>query len=215
MEQLSCPNMKRTSQRHSVPRPPAEATGDASVIADTKVWLERAVIGLNLCPFAKAEYVNQRIRYVVSPARSKAALLRELADELQSLIATDPMVRETTLLIHPHVLADFAAYNQFLDQTDALLRRLKLEGIVQLATFHPDYQFAGTSADDITNYTNRSPYPMLHLLREASVGRAVAGYPDAAHIVNRNLETLRRLGVDGWKKLGIPRPSSSSGMVGD
>jgi len=198
--------MKRRATAPPYPSPPTTAA-DAStsaVVAATKVWLERAVIGLNLCPFAKAEFVNERIRYHVSPARSQADLLRDLADELTRLAAADPQVCETTLLIQPEVLSNFAAYNQFLDNADAVLRCLQLEGTFQIASFHPRYQFAGTDVDDITNFTNRSPHPMLHLLREASVARAVAGYPDASHIVERNLATLRRLGAKGWRELGIP-----------
>ena len=178
------------------------------VIAETRAWVDRAVIGLNLCPFARAEHVNHRIRYHVSPARTEEALRQDLSTELQALAAADPQACETTLLIHPHVLADFGDYNQFLDQVDAELKRLGLEGVLQVATFHPGYQFAGTDPDDVTNCTNRSPYPTLHLLREASVERAVAGYPDAARIVDRNLATLRRLGPEGWRQLGIPTPAT-------
>ena len=177
---------------------------DGTVIARTQVWLERAVIGLNLCPFAQAAHVRQQIRYYVSPARSTRALLAELGDELRALAAADPNQCETTLLIHPQVLEDFLDYNRFLGDADTLLRRLNYEGIFQLASFHPQYQFAGTEADDITNHTNRSPYPMLHLLREASVTAAVSGPEDSARIVDRNLATLRRLGREGWRRLKIP-----------
>ncbi len=187
----------------------------ATVLARTRVWLERAVIGLNLCPFAQPEFVNDRIRYQISSARTPGALLGDLAAEMLLLQAADPRVHETTLLIHPQVLQDFREYNQFLEDADVLLRRLKLEGILQIASFHPQYRFAGKRSNDITNYTNRSPYPMLHLLREASVARAMAGRPDATAIVDRNLSTMRRLGVAGWKSLGIsPDPSSGCPAAG-
>jgi len=174
---------------------------DEEVLAQTRRWLERAVIGLNLCPFAKAEYVNDRIRYCVSAAQSADDLLQALALELQALQAADAKVCETTLLIHPRVLTDFLDYNDFLDAADALLQELELDGVLQIASFHPQYQFAGTAADDITNFTNRSPWPTLHLLREASIERAVQAFPDAARIFERNTETLRRLGPEGWRQL--------------
>ncbi len=171
------------------------------LIAATRTWIERAVIGLNLCPFAKAVYVKQQIRYVVSTAESPAALLTELELELRLLTNGDPEVVDTTLLIHPHVLTHFLDYNQFLATADAALERLGLSGVIQIASFHPDYQFADTPADDITNCTNRSPFPMLHLLREASVDRAVAAFPEAAEIYQRNIETMRKLGREGWEQL--------------
>ena len=170
-------------------------------IAATRRWLERAVIGLNLCPFAKAVYVKQQVRFVLSEATTPDALLEELAYELARLAETDPEVVDTTLLIHPRVLADFLDYNDFLDQADAAVEALELHGEIQGASFHPDYQFAGTSADDVSNYTNRAPYPTLHLLREASIDRAVAAFPDPEIIVERNIATLEQLGVQGWRKL--------------
>jgi uncharacterized protein len=175
-----------------------------AVLADTRAWLERAVIGLDLCPFAKAVYVGDRIRYCVSDARDEDALLKDLAHELSVLHSTPEPMCETTLLIHPRVLTDFTDYNVFLDAADGKIDSLGLRGEIQIASFHPRYQFAGTTSDDIGNYTNRSPYPMLHLLREASVERAVAAIPDAAAIFERNIETLRRLGVDGWWQM-FPR----------
>jgi uncharacterized protein len=168
---------------------------------NTCQWLERAVIGLNLCPFAKAVHVKQQIRWVVSDATAQAVLLEQLHDELALLRDADPQAIDTTLLIHPHVLQDFFAYNDFLRLADALLRTTQLEGVIQIASFHPQYQFAGTQADDVTNNTNRSPYPMLHLLREDSVARAVAATPDAAQIYERNMATVRRLGTRGWTAL--------------
>lgn len=166
-----------------------------TVITATRQWIERAVIGLNLCPFAKAVYVREQIRYVVSAVTSPDALRGELETELRFLVAADSAQVDTTLLIHPRVLGDFLDYNDFLGEADDAIQRLDLEGVIQIASFHPAYQFAGTTPDDITNGTNRSPFPMLHLLREASVGKAVAHYPDAAKIHERNIETMRRLGA--------------------
>lgn len=173
----------------------------AEPIATTRRWLERAVIGLNLCPFAKAVHAKGRIRWVLSDANDAEALLAQLADELRHLAAADPAEVETTLIVHPKVLADFADYNDFLDLADAAIAALGLEGTLQVASFHPDYRFAGTEPDDITNATNRSPYPTLHLLREDSIAQAVADTPDADRIVERNLATLRRLGAGGWQRL--------------
>lgn len=170
-------------------------------IAATRRWLERAVIGLNLCPFAKAVYVKDQVRYVLSQASTPDALLEELASELVWLNAIDPAAVDTTLLIHPRVLADFHDYNDFLDQADAAIDALGLEGELQVASFHPDYRFAGTAFDDPGNCSNRSPYPMLHLLREASVERAVAAFPDPDAIVERNIATLEKLGVAGYRRL--------------
>ncbi len=171
------------------------------VIARTEQWLRRAVIGLNLCPFAKAVMVKGQIRYAVSAAADEGALLHDLADELNRLVQADAERTDTTLLIHPDALTDFADFNQFLDRADDLLRSLDLEGAVQIASFHPQYQFAGTAMDDIENATNRAPYPTLHLLREASIERAIASTPDAADIYERNMDTLRRLGPAGWAKV--------------
>ena len=184
-----------------------DATGHAvaaTVVAKTRDWIEKAVIGLNLCPFAKAVYVNDRIRYCVSEAQSEDALLADLARELRALQAADPRICETTLLIHPRALADFLDYNDFLGEAEALVEALGLTGEIQLASFHPRYQFAGSGPDDIENYTNRSPYPMLHLLRESSVERAVAAAgEEVAAIGERNMETLRRLGFEGWRRLWL------------
>ena len=176
---------------------------DGSIIAATTAWLERAVIGLNLCPFANAVHVKQQIRYVVCRAEKPDALLATLIRELQYLADTDPAATDTTLLIHPFVFADFLEYNDFLDVADAAIAELGFEGELQIASFHPHYQFADTDADDITNYTNRSPYPTLHLLREASVTRAVVAFPDAGDIFGKNIQILRELGKAGWDKLEI------------
>lgn len=182
---------------------------DDAIIQATRNWLQKAVIGLNLCPFAKAVHVKNQIRYVVSTASTAEALLTDLMSELQALDRADPEQVDTTLLIHPHVLADFMEYNDFLDIADLVLAQLGLTGRLQIASFHPDYQFADTEPHDIGNYTNRSPYPILHLLREASMERAVAAYPDAADIFERNIETMQRLGHEGWKKLMLQNASAS------
>jgi uncharacterized protein len=174
---------------------------DPDYIADTRRWLERAVIGLNLCPFAKAVYVKEQVRFVLSEATGVEALLHDLHDELLWLQGIDPQQTDTTLIVHPHVLGDFLDYNDFLDLADALVAELGLEGEIQVASFHPDYLFAGTAPDDVSNFTNRAPHPTLHLLREASVERAVAAFPDPDAIVERNIATLDALGVEGWRKL--------------
>ena len=173
------------------------------ILAATKQWLEKAAIGLNLCPFAKAVYVKDQIRYVISRAATRDALLAELTAELQALAAADPLKTDTTLLIHPRVLVDFLEYNDFLGAAEAAVAELELEGVLQIASFHPHYQFAGSDPEDIANHSNRSPYPMLHLLREASVDRAVAAFPEAAEIYERNIATLRLLGREGWRRLGL------------
>jgi hypothetical protein len=174
-----------------------------AVKAATVQWLEKAVIGLNLCPFAKAVHIKQQIRYVVSDATTPEALLEQLMDELQHLSDSDPEQIDTTLLIHPWVLNDFEDYNEFLDVADAALEDMQLDGELQVASFHPQYQFADTAPDDITNYTNRSPFPILHLLREASVDRAVEAFPEAEQIFEKNIETMEKLGHEGWDKLGL------------
>jgi hypothetical protein len=171
------------------------------VIPTMQRWLERAVIGLNLCPFAKAVHIRNQIRWVVSLAVSESDLLAELERELLALAECPSELIDTTVLVHPAVLQNFLDYNDFLGDADALLERLGLEGVLQIASFHPDYQFGGTAPDDIENYTNRSPYPCLHLLRESSIGRAVAAIPDPAQIYERNMQTLNQLGLAGWKRL--------------
>ena len=170
-------------------------------VAVTLRWLERAVIGLNLCPFAKAVVARQQVRFVLSDADTPGDLLAQLGEELLWLRDASAETVDTTLLVHPHVLNDFLDYNDFLGDADALVEALGLDGELQVASFHPDYQFAGSVVDDVENFTNRSPYPTLHLLREDSVSRAVDAFPDPDAIVGRNVETLRRLGADGWRKL--------------
>lgn len=182
---------------------PDRVPSDEQAIAATRIWLERAVIGQQLCPFASGPYLTDRVHFCVSPQRSTAGLLEDLSRELQVLRDADPLQCETTLLIHPQVLTRFRDYNDFLDECDAAVAELGLEGDLQVASFHPNYRFAGTSERDITNFTNRSPYPMLHLLREASVARAVASFPGIDEIAPRNMETLRRLGHEGWRQLWL------------
>lgn len=186
------------------------ADDEAQCIAATRQWLEKAVIGLNLCPFAKAVHTKDQIRYVVSGAQAPEALLHDLLRELQWLQSADPAQTETTLLIHPGVLGDFLNYNDFLDVADDAVAELGLAGVIQVASFHPQYRFEGTGPDDIENYSNRSPYPMLHLLREASVERAVTSFPDVATIPEHNIETLKRLGREGWIRLGLQAAASRS-----
>ncbi len=176
-------------------------------IADTVRWLERAVIGLNLCPFAKGPHIKGQIHCAVSQAKGLEGLRDELIEELQALQALSAEVRETTLLIVPHMLRDFLDFNDFLDEADGVLQELDMEGEFQVASFHPDFQFAGTEPDDITNHTNRSPYPTLHLIREASIDRAVEAFPEAEMIYEANMATMEKLGPEGWKKLDVgPTP---------
>lgn len=178
--------------------PPA----DAAIIAATRNWVRRAVIGLNLCPFAKAVEQRGQVRYVVSHAAREEELLTDLRAELAHLATTPAEVTDDTLLIHPGVLQEFFAFQQFLTRADAAVRKAGLEGVIQIASFHPDYQFAETEPDDVTNCTNRAPYPTLHLLREASIAEAVKSYAAAESIYERNQATLRALGKAGWEKLG-------------
>ncbi|MGZ8302702.1 MAG: DUF1415 domain-containing protein [Telluria sp.] len=176
---------------------------DDQVIAATEKWLEKAVIGLNLCPFAKAVHVKKQVRYVVSSATTVEALLEQLMNELQFLSDTPAEQVDTTLLIHPFVLTDFADYNEFLDVADAAVEDMQLDGELQVASFHPEYQFADTDINDISNYTNRAPYPIMHLLREESIERAVEAFPDASEIFEKNMETMEKLGHDGWDALDV------------
>lgn len=177
-------------------------------IAAVRTWLERAVIGLNLCPFARAPQVQGRIRFGVCAAQDEAAVVEALDSELR-LLDSEPVERvETTLLILPSVLGDFLDFNQFLDEADARVERLGLEGRIQVASFHPQYQFAGTAPDDIENFTNRSPLPILHLLRESSIERVVDAIEDPDAIYQRNIETLRRIGRAGWDALWAGQASA-------
>ena len=174
---------------------------DEAVVAATRSWLTEIVIGLELCPYAKPVHVKGQIRYFVSTAEDPETLLQDLLNELQGLAEADPALVDTTLLVHPRALPDFLEYNDFLSVAEFALEDLGLAGQLQIASFHPDYRYAGNAAEDLANYVTRSPYPMLHLLREASVDRALAAFPDASLIVNKNKNTLRRLGLDGWRRL--------------
>jgi uncharacterized protein len=174
---------------------------DELVIAQTRGWLSEIVIGLELCPFAKPVHVKGQIRYVVSSAEAPEALLQDLLNELHALTNADPAAVDTTLLIHPRVLSDFLEYNDFLGVAEFAVEDLGLLGHVQIASFHPGYRYAGNAEEDMANFVTRSPYPMLHLLREASVDRAVAVFPDSSLIVDKNIETLRALGLGGWQRL--------------
>ena len=180
-------------------------TPDDIVIADSRAWLERAVIGLNLCPFAKSVHVKGQVFYAVSRATTVQALLDDLIAELKELAAMDAKVRDTTLLIAPDCLQDFLDFNDFLFDADRALVDMELDGVLQIASLHPRYQFAGTLENDITNFTNRSPYPTLHLLREDSIDRAVAAFPDPESIFEVNMQTMERLGLDGWNALKVDR----------
>jgi hypothetical protein len=180
---------------------PAAPAHDDPAIAATRHWLERAVIGLNLCPFARAPYVKNRVRMRVSNATNEDELVADLAEELGLLAAADVDEFETTLLIHPQVLQDFLDFNDFLEIADATVTALGLEGELQVASFHPDYQFADAAPDAIENCTNRSPFPTLHLLRESSIERAIEAIEDTDEIYRRNIESLRTLGWEGWKRL--------------
>lgn len=182
----------------------SRATIDAiQAEADMRRWLERAVIGLNLCPFAKAVHVKAQIRYAVYLPTDEAALIDMLLAEADELAALDASVRDTTLLIAPNTLADFLDFNDFTARAERRLVRAGFDGVFQLASFHPRFQFAGTDADDLGNATNRAPYPTLHLLREDSVSRAVEAFPEAEAIFERNIETLEALGPDGWAALDV------------
>ena len=180
-----------------------DAAGSAEILGATQRWLERAVIGLNLCPFAKGVVAKKQVRYALTVAATADQLLAELEHELALLASTAPDDLDTTLLIHPWAMTDFLDYHFFLGEVDALIRKLGHEGVFQVASLHPAYEFAGSAPDDIANFTNRSPYPMLHLLRESSIDRAVAAFPEAADIFERNIETMERLGHEGWRKLWL------------
>ena len=175
------------------------------LIEDTQLWLNKAVIGLNLCPFAKAVVTKKQVRYVVCMDSEPEQVLKMLQEEMQLLINTDAEVLDTTLLIAPHLLPDFLEFNKFLFDCDSVLLSMELEGVLQIADFHPRYQFAGTEPDDISNFTNRAPYPTLHLLREESIDKAVAAFPDASLIYERNMQVLEELGREG---LGLPNNKS-------
>lgn len=194
----------------------ASASPEA-VIAATRRWVERAVIGLNLCPFAKGVQAKGQVHYAVSQADDAQALLADLKQALLELQDSEAEQRDTTLLIAALALPDFLDFNDFLDRADRLLRKMRLDGVFQIASFHPQYQFADAAPDDISHFTNRAPYPILHLLREDNIDRAVAAFPDAALIYEHNMETLRALGHAGWQALdvGTAPDESESGAGGD
>jgi len=175
----------------------------AQAIADTRRWLERAVVGLNLCPFAKAVLAKEQVHFAVTEACDAAGILQDLQRELDALVALPPQERDTTLLVIPQGMQDFLSFNDLAGRAERLVRKRGLEGVIQVASFHPRYVFAGADEDDITNCTNRSPHPTLHLLREESMDRAVAAFPDAAAIYERNMDVLRELGPQGWDALDV------------
>ena len=187
---------------------------DDTLLADMRAWIEKAVIGLDLCPFARSAYVEQRVRFVVSDAPHADAFLEQLDRELEFLAAADPADIETTLLIHPTLFADFEVFNDIAGIAEEAVVEHGLEGVVQVASFHPRFRFADTEPDDISNYTNRAPWPTLHLLREASITRVLEHVADPDAIYERNIATLEKLGHDGWRDLGLrdaahePDPSS-------
>jgi len=179
------------------------ADADTVVVADTRRWLQRAVIGLNLCPFAKSVDVKDQVHYAVTRSVGFKDLLEDLKHELNALLALDSVVRDTTLFIAPDALQDFLEFNDFLAQANRLLAKLGLEGVFQIASLHPHYQFADAPPDAVTNSTNRSPYPTLHLLREDSIDRAVKAFPHAEAIFETNMRTMERLGPEGWAALDV------------
>ena len=188
----------------AAPTPPLAPSERADLITKDMVrWLERAVIGLNLCPFAKGVHAKGQIHYAVSAATDAEALAQDLRRELADLAAAPAEVRDTTLLMAPDCLQDFLEFNDFLGVAEDVLEELDLDGTLQIASFHPQFQFAGTDAGDVTNCTNRAPYPTLHLLREDSIDRAVQAYPEAEAIYERNMEVLEQLGMPGWQALDV------------
>lgn len=171
------------------------------IISQVQSWLAEVVIGLNLCPFAARPTKAGQVRFVVSEARDEESLLQDLQSELERLETTAPSTLETTLLIIPHMLRDFMDYNLYLNWVDQLIARRGWEGEFQVASFHPDYQFEGTDAEDAENLTNRSPYPILHLLREQSLENMLARYPDSDQIPENNIQRMTRLSEIEKQKL--------------
>lgn len=169
------------------------------ITRETRAWLEAFVVGLNLCPFARSELQQDRVRIVVSAATDDSELLERMGAEIQLLDETPSVA--TTLIVHPAVLIDFHDYHQFLPRANRLLKSQGWKGVFQIATFHPDYQFASTEQNDTENYTNRSPYPMIHILREASLERAIDSYPEVDDIPARNIALMNDMGHDKLRKL--------------
>jgi uncharacterized protein len=165
-----------------------------AVVEVTRRWISSVVIGLNLCPFARRVFQADLIRFIVSEATNEEKLLEELGVELQNLAEASIAQTETTLLIHPNAFGNFLDFNDFLAIGDRLIAALGLRGIIQIASFHPEYQFEGTQPDDVENFTNRSPYPMLHLLREESISKVVGEADEHLEIPRRNIELLKSLG---------------------
>ena len=174
-----------------------------SALDDTRRWLERAVVGLNLCPFAKAVLVKGQVHFAATPADEPGMILEAFAQELEALLARDASERDTTLLVVPQGMDDFLSFLDLVARAERIVRKRGLEGVVQVAHFHPHFVFAGEGEDAVTNFSNRSPYPTLHLLREESLDRAVAAFPDAADIYEANMRRLQELGRDGWGALGV------------
>lgn len=172
---------------------------EQTIIQHTTNWLEKAVIGLNLCPFAKAPHAKGQIRIAVSHAKHLDAFLEDLDRELQTLLNTPASELETTLLVHPNLFPDFSVFNDVLDMADNALVDNHAEGIIQIVPFHPEFQFEDTEPNDISNYTNRSPYPTLHLIREDSIEKAAQAFPDPAVIFERNIKVLEEMGHEGWE----------------
>ena len=178
-----------------------------SALDDTRRWLERAVVGLNLCPFAKAVLVKDQVHFAATAADEPGGILDAFGVELDALLACDASERDTTLLVVPHGMDDFLTFLDLVARAERLVRKRGLEGVVQVAHFHPQFVFAGDDEDEVTNFTNRSPYPTLHLLREESLDRAVAAFPDAADIYEANMRRMQELGREGWDALGVGRSS--------
>lgn len=174
-----------------------------SALDDTRRWLERAVVGLNLCPFAKAVLVKGQVHFAATAADDAGGVLDAFTDELEALVALPASERDTTLLVVPQGLADFLTFLDVVARAERIVRKRGLDGVVQVAHFHPGFVFADAREDDISNCTNRSPWPTLHLLREESIDRAVAAFPDAAAIYEANMARLRELGPEGWEALGV------------
>ncbi|WCM92399.1 DUF1415 domain-containing protein [Acidovorax sp. NCPPB 2350] len=207
--------MSDSSAGPATPDAITRAPSDQIVIDDMVRWLERAVIGLNLCPFAKAVHVKGQIHYVVSEATDGRGLLEDLQRELEALAEASPERRDTTLLMAPDCMEDFLDFNDFLGLADDLVEAMDLGGILQVASFHPRFQFADTEVDDMGNATNRAPYPTLHLLREESIDRAVEAFPEAEAIFEKNIEVLEALGAEGWAALDVgPRCPVAHGGAG-
>ena len=176
--------------------------GTDSVIRKTREWVNGFVIRLNLCPFAKKVFDEERIRYVVLESSEIKDLTKKLLDELYFLSKTEAEKIETTLIIFPNLLTDFESFNEYLAVADEILLEMSLIGDIQIASFHPQYQFAGTTKDAAENYTNRSPYPMLHLLREVSIENALKKVPKPENIPMENIKKMNEIGLEklkNWK----------------